>query len=137
MGFCNLLHNQEIAFFLKVSFHLQSLTSHGVLYLVSSELASSSSIIEVLSWPCKKDAGTILDIGPSIDFATFSDFLWPHASKTILFARIIVSTPMVMALSGTLSIPLKSPAASSFVIKSKETSLVTEFLLDPGSLNPM
>ena len=44
---------------------------------------------------------------------------------------------MVMALSGTLSIPLKSPAASSFVIKSNETSLVTEFLLDPGSLNPM
>ena len=70
MDFETRLHNQKTAFFVNTSVHSQSKTSHGVLILVKSELASLSSIKVTLGCSWRKDAGATSLIGPSIVLAT-------------------------------------------------------------------
>jgi hypothetical protein len=59
------------------------------------------------------------------------------ANIDIYFAFNIVPTPIVIADLGTFSIPKNEEAASDLVLRSKVTSLVNDFMEEPGSLKPI
>ena len=62
----------------------------------------------------------------------------PHASKTTLFAWIILEIPIVIAFLGTfMSSPPKSIIAAALVEWSNIIKRVLEFIKDPGSLKPI
>ena len=115
---------------------MHSPTSQGVLYRVNSEAADWSKTKVVLLWFCKNVAGTSELISPWIVLFIISALFWPQAINTILLERRIVETPMVIALLGTLSIPLKSKEASTLVMWSKVMIRVPELMWEPGSLKP-
>ena len=119
------------------SSHSHDVTTHGVAKRVSCAAAPRSRHTRAFLWRWSTDAGHEESYLSSIAALTIADLCSPHATSKISLACMIVSIPIVTALTGTWSIEPNMTLASSLELLSKSTNRVGELKDEPGSLKPI
>ena len=117
--------------------HSQEVTSHGWCMRVSWVAALRSHSTFAFGCSCKAEAGQAASVDPSIASCRGDALCSPHATRITSFARRMVPTPIVMALTGTCSMVPKVFFASSREMLSNITRRVWLEGADPGSFRPI